>query len=326
MRSRLRSVVEAAVWAPSVHNSQPWSFVIDGDEIRVCADGDRWSRVSDPGARELFISCGAALFTIRTALSVLGHRPVVTVSPDPDRPAVVATVRAGGPLDADEHTRLLYAQIPRRRTHRGGFTPAPVPEELVDALAGQARAEGARLTPAASEVAVRTLAALTATAQEAQARDRAFTLESVRWGRPPGSRFGDGVPADAYPREPRRTSPHFAQRDYARGHSWGSDEDGCGETATGLVALLTTRQDGRRDWIAAGQALQRVLLHASAHGVRAAFHTQALASRHLREFIRRQFCSGGHPQMIMRLGYSDAGSRGVRRPVSDVLKDVLKEE
>ncbi|MFC6085850.1 Acg family FMN-binding oxidoreductase [Sphaerisporangium aureirubrum] len=321
MTHRLQSVVEAAVWAPSVHNSQPWSFVIEGDEIRVRADDERRSRACDPGGREMLLSCGAAVFTVRTALRALGHRPVVAVLPDPDRPAVLATIRAGEALGPDEHAEIMNAQITRRRTHRAGFAPEPVPEDLLEALAGQAEAEGARLTPAGSDAVVRTLAALTAAAQEVQAGDRAFTLESVRWGRPPGSRHGDGVPAEAYPREPRRTSPHFAQRDYAHGHAWGTGEDRRGETTTGVVALLTTRADDRPAWIAAGQALQRVLLHATAHGVSAAFHTQALEPYHLREFIRQELCGGEYPQMILRLGYTSAESRGVRRPIADVLDE-----
>ncbi|MEO3811618.1 hypothetical protein ABGB17_21705 [Sphaerisporangium sp. B11E5] len=320
MTNHLRSAVEAAVWAPSLHNSQPWSFVIEGDEIRVRADSERWSRVSDPEGREQLISCGAALFTIRTALRAAGLRPVVTVLPDPDRPAVLATVRAAGPLDADEQVKLMNEQITRRRTHRAGFAGTPVAADLVDALVKQAEAEGARLVPVEG-AAVRALAALTAAAEEIQARDRAYTLESVRWGRPPGSRRGDGVPAGAYPREQRRTSPHFAQRDYSHGHSWGSGEERYDETATGLVALLTTCGDGRGDWIAAGQALQRVLLHAAAHGVRAAFHTQALERRHLRAFISEELCAGEHPQMILRLGHSRAEGHGVRRPLPEVLDE-----
>ncbi|NAS26002.1 hypothetical protein GT755_30530 [Herbidospora sp. NEAU-GS84] len=40
----LEAVVEAARWAPSIHNSQPWSFAIDGEEICLrCA----WAAVDD---------------------------------------------------------------------------------------------------------------------------------------------------------------------------------------------------------------------------------------------------------------------------------------
>jgi hypothetical protein len=319
--SAVRTAVQAATWAPSVHNTQPWSFVVDGDEIALRADSDRKLRLGDATGRELLISCGAALMNMRLAVRALGYEPQVRVLPDPDRPALLATVRPAAAAAADEDTRLLYAEIEHRRTHRAGFTKLPVPERLLEALVAEASTEGARLTPVRSAPAVRVLAAITCAAQDVQSQDRLLSLELIRWARPPGSPRTDGVPAEGYPREPRRTRPHFAQRDYTHGHPWGSDADQFFSTSTGVVAVLTTRGDSRQDWITAGQALQRVLLHASAHGLSAAFHTQALEMFHLREFLRQELCSQEYPQMIMRLGITFDDSQGVRRPVTDVLEE-----
>jgi nitroreductase len=317
----LRAAVQAAVRAPSVHNTQPWTFVIEDGEIALRADPDRKLTISDPAGRELLVSCGAALFTVRLALRGLGYEPLTRVLPDPDRPSLVATVRLGERAEPDEHTRMLRAEIERRRTHRAGFTELPVPDRLIEALCLQADAEGAKLTPVRSPAAVRVIAALTGAAQDVQSHDRAFTLEAIRWANPPGSPRTDGVPAEGYPREPARTRPHFAQRDYAHGHPWGNDNDQSVSTSTGVVALLTTRGDSREDWIAAGQALQRVLLHACAHGLDAAFHTQALETFHLREFLRQELCSDEYPQLVMRLGFSFDETAGVRRPVAEVLQE-----
>ncbi|GHE47992.1 NAD(P)H nitroreductase [Streptosporangium violaceochromogenes] len=315
----VHTAVEAALWAPSVHNTQPWSFAVSGDEISVRADADRRLRTADPGGRQMLISCGAALLNVRLALRTLGYEPVVRVLPDPDRPALLATVRPEPGPGADEHTRMLSTEIECRRTHRGEFSEMRVPERLLEALAEQAAAEGARLTPVGAAPAVRVLAALTAAAQEVQSQNQAFSLELLRWGRPPGSPRRDGVAIDAA--SPRRTDPHFAQRDYTAGRSWeGPAESGTG--FAGVTALLTTPGDSREEWIAAGQALQRVLLHASAYGVGAAFHTQALEMRHLREFLRLELCSGEYPQMIMRLGFTVDDVPGTRRPLREVLEEL----
>ncbi|MFC4059245.1 Acg family FMN-binding oxidoreductase [Planomonospora corallina] len=318
----LRTAVEAATRAPSVHNTQPWSFAVRGDEISVRADSDRKLRSGDESGREMLVSCGAALFNTRVALRALGHEPVVRVLPDPDRPSLVATVRPGPAVEPDEHTRMLRAEIERRRTHRAGFADLPVSDELLDDLSVQALTEGATLTPVRAPAAVRVLGALTVAAQEIQAHDRRFGLEVIRWGRPPGSTRSDGVPADAYPREAVQTEPHFAQRDYAGEHAWGYEADRNAAASTGVVALLTTPGDTRREWVAAGQALQRVLLHASACGVSAAFHTQALELAHLREVLRQELCSGEHPQMIMRLGITlDTPPETRRRGLAETLEE-----
>ncbi|MFI6737866.1 Acg family FMN-binding oxidoreductase [Nonomuraea sp. NPDC050451] len=314
------AAVEAARWAPSVHNTQPWTFSISGEEISLRADPDRKLRVSDASGRELLISCGAALYTLRTAMRCEGFEPVVRILPDPDRPSLLATLRPGTEAYPDESIKLLAGEIERRRTHRAGFADMPVPDNLIERLSRAATGEGATLTPVRSPEAVRVIALLTQAAQGVQAQDRRFSLEMIRWGRPPGSRRKDGVPARGYPRRPVHTDPDFPQRDYSWRHDWGSQADQRTATSVGVVALLTTPGDSRQEWIDAGQALQHVLLHASAYGASAAFHTQALEMGPLREFLRHELCSDEYPQMIMRLGITFDDKESVRRPLSEIVE------
>jgi hypothetical protein len=94
-------VVAAAVWAPSVHNTQPWWFGAGGQEIGLYADAGRQLMVADPRGREMMISCGAALFTARLALRSLGYIPETSVLPDPGpaaagRPGELAAAGARG--------------------------------------------------------------------------------------------------------------------------------------------------------------------------------------------------------------------------------------
>src|SRR6266567_8877481 len=91
-----RYVVTEAVWAPSVHNTQPWRFTVDGGSasprISLHADPERRLAVADPDGRELMISCGAALFNVRLALRSLGYIPETGVLPEPGQPTLVARV------------------------------------------------------------------------------------------------------------------------------------------------------------------------------------------------------------------------------------------
>ena len=88
----VRYVVSQAVWAPSVHNTQPWRFTADGQQVSLYADAGRGLPVADPDGREMMISCGAALFNVRLALRSLGYVPATRVLPDPGQPALVAQV------------------------------------------------------------------------------------------------------------------------------------------------------------------------------------------------------------------------------------------
>ncbi|WP_067474140.1 Acg family FMN-binding oxidoreductase [Actinomadura hibisca] len=319
----LRAAIDAAVWAPSVHNTQPWRFSVRGSTISLRADADRRLEVADPDGREMLLSCGAALYTLRLALRAEGYRPETVVLPDPDRPHLVADVHvAEGDAIEDADVRRLYAQIERRRTHRGAFVDEPVGAPVLAGLHYEAEAEGARLVQAIEMHTKGALAALTQAADHVQRRSRQYMSETARWAPAPGSTRAEGVPQESYPQQSPRTEPHFPTRDFARGHGWGVHVEPPEDALlTGAVLLLVTGSDEPRDWVRAGQALQRVLLRATEAGLAAAFHTQALEIPELRDFVRDRFCAGAHPQMILRLGTAAGPGFATVRRAADVTEE-----
>jgi len=317
-----RFVVEAAVHAPSVHNSQPWWFSTADHEISLHADIDRRLDAADPRGREMMVSCGAALFTTRVALRYLGLVPKVSLLPDADLPNLVARIGYGRDQVAPaEYERGLFAEITRRHTHRGGFDPDPLPASLIAVMRDEATRENAALAIMTDEAKRGALAAVTETAEYALRIDAVRMREQARWAPPPGSSRKDGVPATAYPARPERTQPSFPARDFAHGRGWGMPPSGTGAVprSAGLVTVLTTPSDAPADWVSAGQALQRVLLVASSCGLTAALHSQPLEVDELRDFISAVLCEGAFPQMVIRLGCTGQTSASVRRAVEEVL-------
>jgi hypothetical protein len=314
-------VVEAAVWAPSVHNTQPWQFTASGNEITLHADVTRQLRVADPRGRQMMLSCGAALLTAKLALRSLGYVPETRVLPDLADPLLVARLRwrrQASPTVAEER---LFAQITRRRTHRGGFEPVPPDPGLLQALRQDAARHGAMLRVAMTDQARAVLAAITEMAQQVETLDTAYVRELAAWALPPGSSRLDGVSASSYPVRPEFTNPYLPGRDFAAGRGWGMPSSSAISFTrfTGLVCLLTTPADVPSGWVDAGQALQLILLRASTLGVAAALHSQPVEVDWLREAIRAQLGDGSYPQLVLRLGTVLQNAVSFRRPAGAVL-------
>jgi hypothetical protein len=320
-----RYVVAEAVWAPSVHNTQPWRFSTGGEQagpqIDLYADPERRLTVADPDGRELMISCGAALFNVRLALRSLGWVPETRVLPDPGQPTLVAQVRWRQRAAIDEFERRLFGRIRTRRTHRGAFDPEPLPPDLLAALRGGAARDGAALRIVADDGRRAALAAAVQTAERELRSDGRRLRELARWTPAPGSACRDGVLATSYPARAEHTDPDFPGRDFARGHGWGMPplSPATSIRAAGVAGLLTTAADRPPDWVNAGQALQRILLTASTCGAAVVLHSQPLELPWLREFIRTRLSDQAYPHLVLRIGMVTQAAASVRRDPGDVL-------
>src|SRR5512135_907697 len=131
---RLRFLLQWAVLAPSRHNTQPWLFEIEGDELLVFSDASRALPVADPDGRQLVMSCGAAAVNLRLAAAHFGLATSTEIVPRHRRDGLLARVRLEERRATTPDAEEMYQAIPRRRTNRLPLDGRDPPDGLVARL------------------------------------------------------------------------------------------------------------------------------------------------------------------------------------------------
>src|ERR1700730_11071985 len=307
-------LLEPVQRAPSVHNTQPWWFrIVADDRIDICArfgdgaglalNGTGRPPVSLALRREVFISCGAAMYNLRRAVRTTTRDLAVWLLPgDPD-PSVLASVeivtgRTKLPTSTEQD---LYEPIPRRHTNRWPYDDRrPVPATVLTAIQHAAAREQGWLRV----LSRRQVRPWLGEAHDAAGKQlgEGHQLDLDQWTNDGDS--DSGVPAAAFGppgvfSEGHRRWRHLGRRagyppirdfrpsvdpgtegaDKAEGPA-GQDDRGEAETprfdGRPQLMVLSTDSDRPLDWLRAGQALQHALLAATRFGVSASFLTQPL--------------------------------------------------
>ena len=262
--ARLAQVLEHALRAPSVHNTQPWRWRLGDDVVDLFADVGRRLPVTDPDGRDLTISCGVALHHLVVALGHAGHDAHVKRMPDPQDNTHLATITISD-APPDPATARLFGAIARRHTELRRMRCQPVPVALQAALVDAARRFDVRMVRANG---VR------------EAFNNAFAAAAER------ELWTNGHTTALHISGPRTGSRHRNRDSRVVGPRPGltgmSDSRGFGYSELELPGpplgyrlpddgaeffLLATNEDRTQDRLRAGQALSSVLLTATQAGL-----------------------------------------------------------
>lgn len=123
------NILDYARLAPSVHNTQPWSFTVDDMTIAISVNKARMLADGDPTQRELWISLGVCLETLLMAATALGHTAVVAEQQTDtiDQPFVKVVVTP----NAQSSQPQLFTAITQRHSYRGPMQTTTLPGSLL---------------------------------------------------------------------------------------------------------------------------------------------------------------------------------------------------
>jgi nitroreductase len=294
----LRAAAELALAAPSIFNTQPWSWVVHPDLLLLRADRQRQLTSVDPSGRLLSISCGVAAHHAVLALAPAAAE--VSLLPDPADPDLLASIRLRPDMPPDSSQLPLRAAIKRRHTDRRTFTRAPVSSDTVAALTAACERQGAHLYIAPWHQ-IPTLAQAAVRAGALQLSNPDYRAELADWThRPPWS--GDGVPATTVVPAAARRVP---VRDFTP-FGGAALPPGVDNDYGAVYAVVYTSVDGTRSWLRAGMALSAVLLTATAAALGTAPISDVTETSVTRAMLN-DLLPAGCAQIALRVGHPTPG-------------------
>jgi Nitroreductase family len=308
----VRTVLALVSRAPSVHNTQPWRWLVGEQSLHLYSDPSRQLPNTDPDGRDLILSCGAALNHCIVALAALGWRAKVARLPNPSDPNHLAAVEVSA-YSAESLDVALAAAIPRRRTDRRHYNSWPVPVGDIALMAARAARRGVTLCQVED---IDTLHEIVAqSVWDHMTRD--YLVELTEWS----GRYASvaGVPARNTPvpdRKAKIPSRLFAGPALVMPPGSSPAEDNA------VVLALGTRTDDRLAQLRAGEATSVVLLTATSMGLASCPVTEPLEMADTREAVRSDiFGDSNYPQMLLRVGWAPINADPLpatpRRELSD---------
>lgn len=306
---QIKFLLRYAILAPSSHNTQPWNFSVNDEEVLIYPDFNRWLSVADSDKREIYISIGCALENLLLAADHFGYRYrlVFLQEPHEDSPAVKVKLEK---VDSKESGGLLD-QIKARHTNHKVYDAKPIAADKLHLIQNCCEENGLMLHLTDDSGIKRTVDDLMVEGDAIQFSDPDWREELGYW-------LGKGVFGTSWVTS---KMSQLAVTYLNMGKNTGKKDSELLMSAP-VLGVISSESNNRKDQIQAGQVFEKISLIATENDIRLHPMSQILEIPELKERVSDLIpVSGVVPQHTFRLGYAEREEHTPRWPLEAVLNN-----
>lgn len=301
-----RQIIPSAILAASAHNTQPWKFKVSDNVLDMYIDWSRHLHVSDPELRQLYVSLGCAAANILVAAKYWNNEVETIYFPEGEgenKPVVRFVFSESDVLENEAETGELFSAIERRHTNRMFYDGKPLVEKERDAI--YLGVDSRSVVLAEDKQRIGKIAKITEEGTFSTLSRKDFKEELSRWVRNSWTRLHDGMPGYAMgiPAPLSLVAPMMVK--VIPIHTQEAPKIKKQAESSSAVAVFATQEDKVRDWLKAGEQLQRAWLNATRAGLAAMPIIAAVeAGEKYRNGLKEVLETDMYPQSVLRIGHA----------------------
>lgn len=310
-------MIEQAVKAPSGHNTQPWLFKVNEDNIQILPNYDKCLAVVDPDNRELFISLGCAAENLCLAASQRGYNFNLNIS---EEGIITIHLKKDYSVEPD----ILFEQIAIRQTNRSVYNEQIIPSDTIRLLGKLFEASTVKAYFYKNGTdEFNSIKDYVISGNVLQMQDKAFIDELKSWMRfnkRHQNTTNDGLSYAVFgaPNLPMFIIKPIMSR-YLNDKTQNKGDKKKIESSSHFV-LLTITNNTPEEWIRLGIILERFLLKTTELGITHAYTNQPNELNKLSvEMAETLNISGEYPSILLRIGYGDKMPYSKRKDIKEVI-------
>ncbi|MCW2651511.1 MAG: hypothetical protein JWR32_2487 [Mycobacterium sp.] len=314
----IKTAVQLACRAPSLHNSQPWRWVADHAAVHLFLDPSSILPSADRSGRQALISCGAVLDHFRVAMAAAGWTANVDRFPDPNNLDHLASIHFSPMTSATDTYRHRADAILRRRTDRLPLA-APTDWESLEPELRRIVDDSVAYLDVLSNDARPELAEASKLTESLRLYDSPYHAELNWW-------TGWFETSEGIPRTALVSATESERVDVGRAFPVSAHN----ERRAGIhkdqskVLVLSTEEDSRNDALGCGEVLSTVLLECTMAGMATCTLTHMTELATSRHIVATLTAREARPQVLIRVGVTPVleGSPPAtpRRPLTEVFE------